>query len=125
MELDEFRSGLDAWLDEHAAALAPSGAVGSLDDEMAQLAKVKRAAFEAGWMRWGWPERVGGLGGSPILRVYLGEALTTPDLVTAGGYSMTEVLAPTLRDYARPELAAELVPLVLLGDGTVLQVFSD
>jgi len=104
MELEEFRSGLDAWLDEQAAALAPSGAVGSLDDEMAQLAKVKWATFDAGWMRWGWPERVGGLGGSPILRAYLGEALTARDLVNAGGYSMTEVLAPTVIDYARPEL---------------------
>ena len=43
---------------------------------MAQLAKVKRLAYDAGWMRWGWPERVGGLGGSTILRAYLGEALT-------------------------------------------------
>ena len=25
---------------------------------------MKRLAFDAGWMRWGWPERVGGLGGS-------------------------------------------------------------
>ena len=30
---------------------------------MAQLAKVKRLTYDAGWMRWGWPERVGGLGG--------------------------------------------------------------
>src|SRR5436190_2790533 len=125
MELDEFRSGLDAWLDEHAAALAPSSSAGTLDEEMAQLAKVKRAAFDAGWMRWGWTERVGGLGGSPILRAYLGEALTTRDLVNAGGYSMTEVLAPTMIDYARPELAAEMVPLLLRGDEMWCQGFSE
>ena len=125
MELEEFRSGLDAWLDEHAAALAPSGAVGSLDDEMAQLAKVKWVTFDAGWMRWGWPERVGGLGGSPILRAYLGEALTARDLVNAGGYSMTEVLAPTVIDYARPELAAEMVPLLLRGEEMWCQGFSE
>ena len=107
MELDEFRSALDGWLDEQASQLAPDHPAGTLDDEMAQLAKVKRAAYDAGWMRWGWPERVGGLGGSPILRAYLGEALTTRDLVNAGGYSMTEVLAPTMIDYARPELAAQ------------------
>jgi len=125
MELDEFRSGLDAWLDEQAAALAPEDAAGNLDDEMAQLAKVKRAAFDAGWMRWGWPEGVGGLGGSPILRAYLGEALTSRDLVNAGGYSMTEVLAPTMIDYARPELAAEMVPLLLRGDEMWCQGFSE
>ena len=92
---------------------------------MAQLAKVKRAAFDSGWMRWGWPERVGGLGGSPILRAYLGEALTSRDLVNAGGYSMTEVLAPTMIDYARPELAAEMVPMLLRGEEMWCQGFSE
>ena len=59
MELDEFRASLDAWLDQHASALTPgAGAADTLDDQMAQLAKVKRLAYEAGWMRWGWPERV-------------------------------------------------------------------
>jgi alkylation response protein AidB-like acyl-CoA dehydrogenase len=125
MELEEFRSALDAWLDEQASSLAPDHPAGTLDDEMAQLAKVKRLAFEAGWMRWGWPERVGGLGGSPILRAYLGEALTTRDLVNAGGYSMTEVLAPTMIDYARPELAAQMVPLLLRGDEMWCQGFSE
>jgi alkylation response protein AidB-like acyl-CoA dehydrogenase len=125
MELDEFRSAVDAWLEEQATALAPSSEVRTLDEEMAQLAKVKRTAFDAGWMRWGWPERVGGLGGSPMLRAYLGEALTTRDLVSAGGYSMTEVLAPTMIDYARPELAAEMVPLLLRGDEMWCQGFSE
>ena len=65
------------------------------------------STFDAGWMRWGWPERVGGLGGSTLLRAYLGEALTARDLVEPGIYSMTEVLAPTMIDYAAPELAAD------------------
>ena len=51
-------------------------------------------------MRWGWPERVGGLGGSPLLRGYLGEALTARDLIEPGLYSMTEVLVPTMIDFA-------------------------
>ena len=125
MELDTFRRQLDAWLDEHAAELAhPPDAVG-LDADMAQLAKVKRMSFEAGWMRWGWPERVGGLGGSTLLRGYLGEALTLRDLVEPGIYSMTEVLAPTMIDYARPELAAAMVPRLLCGDETWCQGFSE
>src|SRR3954451_7426923 len=125
MDLEEFRLAVDAWLADQAAALAPDRPPSSLDEEMAQLAKVKRAAFDAGWMRWGWPERVGGLGGAPILRAYLGEELTTPDPVSAGGYSMTEVLAPTMIDYARPELAAEMVPLLLRGDEMWCQGFSE
>ena len=69
---------------------------------MAQVARVKRLAYDAGWMRFGWPERVGGFAGSTLLRAYLGEALTARDLVEPGLYSMTEVLAPTMIDYAGP-----------------------
>ena len=126
MELAEFRSSLDAWLDDHQDELVPDRTrVDSLDDQMAHLAKVKRATYDAGWMRWGWPERVGGLGGSTLLRAYLGEALTARDLVEPGLYSMTEVLAPTMIDYASPELAAAMVPRLLRGDETWCQGFSE
>jgi len=126
MDLEEFRGALDSWLDAHADQLAPEeGAHASLDGDMAQLSKVKRLAYDAGWMRWGWPERVGGLGGSPLLRGYLGEALTTRGLVEPGIYSMTEVLAPTMIDHADPALAAEMVPRLLRGDETWCQGFSE
>ena len=126
MELDEYRASLDAWLEQNLSALQPDHAgLGSLDDQMEQLAKVKRLTFEAGWMRWGWPERVGGLGGSILLRSYLGEALTALDLVEPGLYSMTEVLAPTMIDYATPELAAVMVPRLLSGEETWCQGFSE
>src|SRR2546425_3201076 len=126
MKLDEFRSSLDDWLDEHDDVLAHSyPGLGTLDDQMAQLGKVKRLTYDEGWMRWGWPERVGGLGGSPLLRAYLGEALTVRDLVDPNGYSMVEVLAPTMIDYARPELAAAMVPRLLRGDEMWCQGFSE
>jgi alkylation response protein AidB-like acyl-CoA dehydrogenase len=114
MEIGEFRASLDGWLEDNRSVLAPQpGASETLDDQMAQLSKVKRLTYDAGWMRWGWPPRVGGLGGSTLLRAYLGEALTDRDLVEPGIYSMTEVLAPTMIDYAAPELAGDLVPRLL------------
>jgi alkylation response protein AidB-like acyl-CoA dehydrogenase len=126
VELGEFRTGLDAWLDEHAAELAPADeGLGTLDDHMAHLSVVKRLAYDAGWMRWGWPQRVGGLGGPALLRAYLGEALTGRGFVEPGMYSMVEVLAPTMIDYAAPELAAEMVPRLLRGDETWCQGFSE
>jgi alkylation response protein AidB-like acyl-CoA dehydrogenase len=126
MELDEFRLSLDDWLDQNEHLLrAEHTATETLDDHMAQLAKVKRLTFDAGFMRRGWPERVGGLGGSSLLRAYLGEALTLRGLVEPGIYSMTEVLAPTMIDYAAPELAATMVPRLLRGDETWCQGFSE
>ena len=122
----EFRADLDAWLDDRAATLTPGfEGAGTLDQQMAQLTKVKRLVFDAGWMRSGWPERVGGTGGSTLTRAYLGEALTARDLVEPGLYSMTEVLAPTMIDYAAPDLAAAMVPALLRGDETWCQGFSE
>jgi alkylation response protein AidB-like acyl-CoA dehydrogenase len=124
MNLDEFRAGLDRWLDEHHAELRPDHGA-DLDGEIAHLAKVRRLTYDAGWMRWGWPERVGGLGGSTMLRAYLGEALTVRDLVSPGIYSMTEVLAPTMISYAGAQLAAVMVPRLLRGDEAWCQGFSE
>jgi alkylation response protein AidB-like acyl-CoA dehydrogenase len=126
LDLDGFRAALDAWLDEHQPELAAGRTGhGTLDEHMAQLSTVKRLTFDAGFMRCGWPETVGGLGGSTLMRAYLGEALTTRDLVEPGLYSMTEVLAPTMIDYAPPQLAAAMVPPLLRGDETWCQGFSE
>jgi alkylation response protein AidB-like acyl-CoA dehydrogenase len=126
VDLAEFRTGLDRWLDEHRPELEPRFGPGrSFDEEMAHLAAVRRLTYDADWMRWGWPERVGGLGGSPLMRAYLGEALASRDLIEPGIYSMTEVLAPTMIGFARPELAAEMVPRLLRGDETWCQGFSE
>ena len=126
MELAEFKVAVDAWLDEHAQALAPAyEGIGTLDQQTAQLRKVMRLAYDAGFMRMGWPERVGGLGGTNLLRAYLGEALTARDIVEAGMYSMPEVLAPTMIEYAPAELAAAMVPRLLSGEETWCQGFSE
>ncbi len=126
MELDEFRESIDQWLVVHGDELQPDReGTETLDGQIAQLARVKRATFEAGWMRWGWPERVGGFGGSTLHRAYLGEALTACGLVEPGIYSLTEVLAPTMVDFAEPGLAAAMIPLLLRGDETWCQGFSE
>jgi alkylation response protein AidB-like acyl-CoA dehydrogenase len=126
MDLDGFRHGLDDWIERHLHELTPDQpGGGSFDDQVSHLARVKRLTYEAGWMRWGWPERVGGLGGSSLLRAYLGEALTLQDLVEPGIYSMAETLVPTMIDYAPPDLAATMVPRLLRGDETWCQGFSE
>lgn len=123
MQLDEYRRGLDAWLDDQADSLA--GPASTLEDHLEQTNRVKRACFGAGWSRFGWPEAVGGYGGSTLLRAYLGEALTARSLVDPGVYSMGEVLLPTMVDYAAPALAATMVPRHLSGQETWCQGFSE
>ncbi len=126
VETAEFRAGVVRWLDEHAAELAPPfRGAGTLDEVMAQIAAVKRALFDAGWMRWGWPESVGGLGGPSILRAVLGEEITARDLVEPGIFSLTEVLAPTVAEFAPATLARVEIPKLLRGDEMWCQGFSE
>ena len=126
MEIAQFRVDLHAWLDAHTDDLAPRyDAPGTLDEQMAHMQRVKALLWDAGWMRYGWPERVGGLGGSPMLRTELGAVLAARDITDPGLFSLIEVLAPTLIDYASPALAAEVVPRLLSGAEQWCQGFSE
>jgi alkylation response protein AidB-like acyl-CoA dehydrogenase len=126
VELPEFKVAVDDWLDAHMGELAVTfEGIGTLDQQMAQLRKVMGLTYDAGFMRMGWPERVGGFGGSNLLRAYLGETLTGRDLVEPGIYSIPEVLAPTMIDYAPPDLAADMVPRLLRGEEIWCQGFSE
>jgi alkylation response protein AidB-like acyl-CoA dehydrogenase len=123
IDVAQFRSRLVAWLDEHD--LTPPPGDHSLDAHQAQHARVLGALYDAGWMRWGWPESAGGLGGPAILRAVVGEEVVGRGLDDPGPYSMLEVLTPTMIDYARPELAAEMVPRLLSGRESWCQGFSE
>ena len=125
-ELAGYRAELQRWLDANHERLAPPFTPpGTLDDHIAQMQRVKSLLFEAGWMQFGWPERVGGRGGSAMLRTELGAAVAGRDLMDPGLYSLIEVLAPTLIDFAPPELAAEVVPRLLSGAEIWCQGFSE
>src|SRR5215813_67177 len=124
--LADYRAQLHAWLDEHHAELAPRfSAPGTLDEHVAQMQRVKSILFDAGWMQFGWPECVGGRGGPPMLRTELGAALAARDLADSGLFSLIEVLALTLIDFAAPELAAAVVPRLLSGVELWCQGFSE
>jgi alkylation response protein AidB-like acyl-CoA dehydrogenase len=118
----EFRSQLVAWLDDND--LTPP-ADRSLQGHMRQFARVQRALYDADWGRYGWPQHAGGLGGAAILRAIVGEEVVGRRLAEPGPYSMLEVLAPTMIDYAPAELAAEMVPRLLSGEEQWCQGFSE
>lgn len=119
----EFRSQLVAWLDEND--LTPPDGDDTLDAHQAQHLRVLKALYDAGWMRYGWPESAGGLGGPDILRAIVGEEIVGRGIDHPGPYSMLDVLTPTMIDYARPELAAEMVPRLLSGQESWCQGFSE
>ncbi|MBI2699652.1 acyl-CoA dehydrogenase [Mycobacterium gordonae] len=122
MNVEAFRAGLCAWLDEHDLTPGPDH---SLQGQMRQFARVSEELYQAGWMRYGWPAEVGGLGGPALLRAIVGEEVVGRRLAEPGPYSMVEVLAPTMIDYAPTELAAEMVPRLLSGREQWCQGFSE
>ncbi|MCW2654630.1 MAG: acyl-CoA dehydrogenase [Mycobacterium sp.] len=122
MNVAEFRAGLRAWLDENDLTPGPDH---SLEGHMRQLARVHRSLYDADWMRYGWPVEVGGLGGPAMLRAIVGEEVVGRGLAEPGPYSMVEVLAPTMIDYAPADLAAEMVPRLLSGREQWCQGFSE
>jgi alkylation response protein AidB-like acyl-CoA dehydrogenase len=122
MNVSEFRSALRTWLAEHDLSPGPDH---SLDGQVAQLARVRGALYDAGWMRYGWPPEVGGVGGPAVLRAVLGEEVATLGLAEPGIYSMVEVLVPTMISYASAALAARMVPRLLSGREQWCQGFSE
>ncbi|ORB75414.1 acyl-CoA dehydrogenase family protein [Mycobacterium scrofulaceum] len=122
MNVEEFRAGLRSWLDDNDLTPGPDH---SLQAHMRQFARVSRALYDADWMRYGWPTEVGGLGGPAVLRAIVGEEVVGRRLAEPGPYSMLEVLAPTMIDYAPPGLAAEMVPRLLRGEEQWCQGFSE
>jgi alkylation response protein AidB-like acyl-CoA dehydrogenase len=126
VDVAEYRAALHAWLDANQEKLAPRYAPpGALDDRITQMQRVKSILFEAGWIQFGWPERVGGRGGPPMLRTELGAALAARDLTDPGLFSLIEVLAPTVIEFAPPEIAAEIIPSLLSGAEMWCQGFSE
>lgn len=117
-----FRIALREWLADNDLTPPEDH---SLEGHIRQFARVQRALYDAGWSRYGWPEHAGGLGGPAILRAIVGEEVVGRRLAEPGPYSMLEVLAPTMIDYASTELAAEMVPKLLSGEEQWCQGFSE
>ncbi|MCL2583612.1 MAG: acyl-CoA dehydrogenase family protein [Streptosporangiales bacterium] len=124
MDIADFRAGLRAWFTTHDLT-PPPAAPADVGAHVAQLSRVRRELWDAGWMRYGWPESVGGLGGPAVLRAILGEEVAARDLADSGFFTLVEILVPTMIDYAPPELAAELVPKLLSGAEQWCQGFSE
>jgi alkylation response protein AidB-like acyl-CoA dehydrogenase len=122
----EFRMQLTGWIDAHIDRLRPAYEDhGTTEEILGHMRAVQRLLFDTGWARWGWPEAVGGLGGSPVLRAVLGEEMTSRGLVHSAALSMPEVLGPAVVRFADPALAAAVLPPMLRGEELWCQGFSE
>ncbi|BCP08021.1 acyl-CoA dehydrogenase [Mycobacterium paraintracellulare] len=80
--------------------------------------------YEAGWNRFGWPERAGGLGGDEIHRAVFYEELGYAMLHIPAQQWTLEVMGPAMLKFA-PELAEKYLPAYLSGSEWWAQGFSE
>lgn len=120
------RLSMRSWLHDNAANLQEFRASdGDVSAVFVRLRKLQRLLFDSGWIRLGWEPSVGGLGGAPILRSIVSEELAAAGYPPPFSFATQEVLGPAVANFARPELAAEVLPRLLSGDETWCQGFSE
>lgn len=124
--VDEVRVAFQQWLADNAAGLAPFKHLSTQVDEVfAALSRLQKLLYSAGWIRLGWPDEVGGLGGPQVLRAVVSEELAAAGYPPPFSFGTQEVLGPAVARFAPPDLAAEALPRLLRGDETWCQGFSE
>ena len=122
--LSRYRRDLASWLDreqDHLSRMLPGT---DLAGNVQRMRGNQKAIYDEGWSRWGWPEHVGGLGGSSILRAALAEELVSRELIHEMSYALTEVLTPAVVEFG-PDVAARWAPRWLSGQEGWCQGFSE
>src|SRR5213076_3012470 len=106
LDLEAFRRALADWLDDRAALLARQRDVFSLElaDIVAVQQELQEALYADGWVRHGWPEELGGLGGDARHRAVVYDELGRRRVPIPETYLTVETLLPMLSVYA-PHLA--------------------
>jgi alkylation response protein AidB-like acyl-CoA dehydrogenase len=122
----QFARGLRDWLTAHASELArhrehPE----DFATRAANVRALQARLWDAGWAGWGWPERLGGKGGSELHRAALYEVLADAGFPPRSLLEHLDIVAPTLARFADEKLAAEWLPRTLRGDILWCQGFSE
>ncbi len=119
--LDAFEDALTASSDQLRHLLRPST---DADEQKAISAELLAWLYDGGWVRWGWPEDVGGLGGSATVRAQIYERLALRGYVIPDHLYVLEVCGPAVARHA-PSLAATELPSALRGEQLWCQGFSE
>ena len=124
--LDEFADRFREWMAVHDAQLAPLLAPRSDYDQRVEQARgLRKLLSQEGWGRYGWPEGVGGLGGTILHRGIVYEELYRVGWTGPAIFEHLEIIAPTLARFAEPGFAARVLPDFLDGSKAWAQGFSE
>jgi alkylation response protein AidB-like acyl-CoA dehydrogenase len=118
--VEAFEDALTASADRLIGLRTP----GDLGAQLAHSRLLMNWLFDGGWVRWGWPQEVGGLGGSSIIRCEILERLALHGYEIPHHLQVLEVVGPAVVNHA-PKLAAAMFPAALRGDELWCQGFSE
>lgn len=126
LSVGDVRAAFQAWLEARADELAEFRHLSTdVEQIFKSLSRLQRLLYTEGWIRLGWPEEVGGLGGVLALRAVISEELAAAGYPPPFSFGTQEVLGPAVARFAPRELAAEVLPRLLRGDETWCQGFSE
>ncbi|CAN5274241.1 MAG: hypothetical protein JWP10_745 [Nocardioidaceae bacterium] len=122
----EFQQRLDQWIKDNEAELTASepDESKSVEEATAPPRPFQTLLWNAGWLRAGWPEEIGGTGGSAVQRAQVYEGLAAAGYALPETLPTLEVLTPALLKYA-PALAHTYSEGFLSGKELWCQGFSE
>ncbi|MGH9365933.1 MAG: acyl-CoA dehydrogenase family protein [Thermoanaerobaculia bacterium] len=125
-ELSAYTEELEKWLGSSPRSLlAAAEAIPSFPARVEALSDLMKALFDEGWGRYGWPEDLGGLGGTILHRAALWDSLARHGVRGMGLFEHVEILMPTLCAMAPRELMTAALPGFLSGRELWAQGFSE
>jgi alkylation response protein AidB-like acyl-CoA dehydrogenase len=121
-----FAEALEAWLATRPpAVLAAAEHVADYPTRIRIMQDLMQVLWDEGFVRYGWPAEVGGLGGSFLHRAAMWEGLARHGVLGMNLFEHLEVLLPTLVELGPLPFTSEHVPLYLSGREIWSQGFSE
>jgi len=126
LDLGTFSAAFAEWLDDQRPLLERQRGVFSLDLDhiVAVQRELQEDLFTHGWVRYGWPEDLGGLGGDARHRAVVYDELGRRRVPIPESYLTVETLIPMLSAYS-PDLAERHLDSLLRGAERWCQGFSE
>ncbi|MBX3314193.1 MAG: acyl-CoA dehydrogenase family protein [Actinobacteria bacterium] len=119
-------ASFETWLDEEPASLVAARVAEPDYERRVEVVRALMAdLYDAGWTRLGWPEEVGGLGGTIAHRAAIWEVLARRGVTGMALFEHTEILAPALVALGPREFVSEALPAFLSGRELWSQGFSE
>lgn len=126
LDLRVYAAELDAWLAGRPDCVREVAApIPAYPDRVAAMGRLMAELHEQRWSRYGWPESVGGCGGTILHRGAMWEALARHGVRGMALFEHLEILAPALVALGPPAFVGEALPEFLAGRQLWSQGFSE